>query len=65
MSWIVIFTFPEHLGHHEPRFTPLGLPIFKPSNIWNQEPLLKDIPMNDFHFWSTSPLIDAGSSSFP
>ncbi|MBL1278936.1 MAG: right-handed parallel beta-helix repeat-containing protein, partial [Fluviicola sp.] len=42
-----------------------GLPIFKPSNIWNQEPLLKDIPMNDFHFWSTSPLIDAGSSSFP
>jgi len=42
-----------------------GLPIFKPTNLWNQEPLLKDVPMNDFHFWSTSPLNDAGGALFP
>jgi len=35
------------------------------NNLWNQEPLIKDIPLNDFHFWSTSPMNNSGSLSFP
>ncbi len=35
------------------------------NNLWNQNPLIKDIPLNDYHFWSTSPMNNAGSFSFP
>ena len=55
------FTFQNNLIKSSVQFTS---PIFS-SNLWNIEPLLKDVPQNDFHFWSTSPMNNAGSGLYP
>jgi hypothetical protein len=41
----------------------LTAPFFA-NNTWNQSPLFKDVTENDFTFWSTSPLRDAGNNLF-
>lgn len=34
--------------------------VFGQDNLWNSDPLLVDVPENDFHFWSTSPMNNSG-----
>ena len=57
------FNFENNLIKSSPIFTS---PIFNPSsNKWNMNPAFTNIEENDYHFSSTSPLRDAGNSSYP
>lgn len=54
------FQFENNLIRSQSVFTE---PFFV-NNIWNQNPGFKDVTENDFEFWSTSPLRDAGNNLF-
>jgi hypothetical protein len=61
MAITLNFNFSNNLIKSEAIFTSS---LFT-ANIWNQEPVFKNIPERDFSLYSTSPLIGAGSCSFP
>tara|TARA_B110000285_G_scaffold221345_1_gene274188 strand:+ start:881 stop:1576 length:696 start_codon:yes stop_codon:yes gene_type:complete len=57
------FNFENNLIKSSTIFTST---IFNPSsNVWNADPTFVNVEENNYHFWSTSPLRDAGNSSFP
>ena len=57
------FNFESNLISSETIFSG---PIFdNNNNIWNSDPLFKDVSLDDFTFWSTSPVKDVGDASFP
>jgi hypothetical protein len=42
--------------------SPAGVaPIFGSGMLWNQDPAFKNITLYDFEYWSTSPMINAGT----
>ncbi len=44
---------------------PATDPIFSANNLWNEDPLFIDANEGDFYYYSTSPLNNAASPSFP
>jgi hypothetical protein len=57
------FQFDYNLIRSEEILTGSGFDAF--TNYWNQEPLFVSITNRDFHFWSNSPLNNAGASGYP
>lgn len=44
--------------------TPIGTAPVYVNNLWNQDPVFKDILLHDFSIWSTSPMINAANPAF-
>ena len=59
---VLNFDFQRNLIRSEDIFTD---GFFTNGNLWNEEPLFVDANDYDFHFWSASPMNNAGDAAFP
>ena len=59
------FTFGFNFTDNVIRSESIPTDAFYTNNIWNQNPLFKDIQNNDFQFWGSSPLNNNGNPTIP